>query len=431
MTRTLIAAFHRLFCAVNRDGIRAVLMHQHIHRLGVVFFALLLYVSGVDAWGANNASRPAPEGWAVRIAENFLRLHPDSVTYSLEAKSGKWNYEQGLMLEAFHRMWLTTRDEKYFAYIRNNADHYVRDDGSIATYRFADYNLDNIAPGRPLFYLLEQTKDPKYRIAIDTLRKQLGAQPRTREGGFWHKDRYPHQMWLDGLYMAEPFYAQYAAAFGQVEAFDDIARQFLLASKRMKDPATGLFYHAWDESRTQQWADTATGCSPNFWGRAMGWYLMGLADVLDVFPESHPRRKELLAVFRTLARDLAKFRDAETGLWYQVVDQPKRAGNYREASVSSMITYVYAKGANRGWLDAHYAVLARESFNGILNNLVTTDEDGTIQLHHVCRVAGLGGSPYRAGSFEYYVGEPQRTNDFKGYGPFLLAAIELEQTTKQ
>ncbi len=379
----------------------------------------------------NGAPVTAPDApWSVRIADNFMRLFPDSVVYPYP-KTGEWNYEQGLMLEGFHRMWLGTRDEKYFAYIKKNSDHYVRPDGRIATYAFTEYNLDNIAPGRPLFYLLERTKEAKYRVAIDTLHRQLLEQPRTSDGGFWHKLRYPYQMWLDGLFMAEPFSAQYAAAFGKPELFDDIAHQFILASKHMKDPATGLYYHGWDESRKQKWADPTTGCSPNFWGRAMGWYLMGLADVLDYIPARHPRRKELLAIFRTLSRDLATYRDAETGLWSQVVDQPKREGNYLEASASAMITYAYARGANRGWLDARYRTLARQSFDGILKNLVTIDAAGVINLNHVCSVAGLGGTPYRDGSYDYYIGEPQRTNDFKGYGPFLLAAIELEHSTKK
>ncbi|HLP16751.1 MAG TPA: glycoside hydrolase family 88 protein [Bacteroidota bacterium] len=366
--------------------------------------------------------------WSVRLAENFLRLHPDSIAYTKEGRNAKWNYEQGLMLEAFYRMWRATRDPRYFEYIRTNDDRYVKEDGSIASYEFTEYNLDNIAPGRPLFYLLEATKQDKYRIALDTLRKQLAEHPRTSDGGFWHKLIYPHQMWLDGLYMAEPFYVQYAVRFNEKKAFDDVARQFLTASRHMRDTATGLYYHAWDESRTQKWANSVTGCSPNFWGRSIGWYLMGLVDVLEYFPAHHPRRNELVSTFRSLVEATARYRDEKTGLWFQVIDQPRRPGNYREASVSAMLTYVYARGANTGLLEKAYRNLAQESFNGIVANLVTTDADGTINLNHVCSVAGLGGKPYRDGSFDYYVNEPQRTNDFKGYGPFLLAAIELERT---
>ncbi len=402
-------------------------MHSLRRALVAAGYLTALLAVSVGAFAAGKPSKPAVAVWAVRIADNFLRLHPDSVTYSSEGKPGKWNYEQGLMLEAFHRMWLGTHDKKYFAYVKKCSDQYVRENGSIATYKMSEHQLDHIAPGRPLFYLLETTKEQKYRTAIDTLHRQLAEQPRTSDGGFWHKSIYPHQMWLDGLYMAEPFYAQYAAAFNEPKAYDEIARQFLLAARHMKDSTTGLFYHGWDERRLQKWANPATGCSPHFWGRAMGWYLMGLADVLEYFPKSHPQRTQLVSVFVHLASALEKYRDAETGLWYQVVDQPRRQGNYLEASVSAMVTYAYARGANRGWLDARYKTLARQSFDGMLKTLVVIDADGTIKLQHVCSVAGLGGTPYRDGSYEYYVGEPQRTNDFKGYGPFLLAAIELEQ----
>jgi unsaturated rhamnogalacturonyl hydrolase len=386
-----------------------------------------VWLNGRDISDRHKSTSERAMPWSVTIADNFMRLHPDTITYSSEGKPARWNYEQGLMLEGFYRMWRLTGDDKYFSYIKKNSDYYVKNDGSIATYKFTDYSLDNIAPGRPLFYLLEKTKDPKYRIALDTLRKQLAEQPRIPEGGFWHKLIYPNQMWLDGLYMAEPFYAQYARAFNEKRDFDDIAHQFLLASEHMKDSATGLYRHGWDESRQQKWADPVTGLSPNSWGRAIGWYLMGLADVLDYFPAQHPKRKALVDVFRSLAEATSKYRDAKTGLWFQVIDQPARSGNYREASVSAMLTYAYAKGANTGLLDKRYHALAQESFNGIVTQLVSMDATGAIGLNHTCSVAGLGGKPYRDGTYEYYVGEPQRTNDFKGYGPFLLAAIELER----
>jgi unsaturated rhamnogalacturonyl hydrolase len=384
------------------------------------------------------AQRPAPRTeasasapWSVKLAENFMLLHPDSITYANEPKSARWNYEQGLMMEAFCRLWKSTANDAYYAYVKKNADHYITDDGTIATYKSADYNLDNLAAGRPLFTLLKTTNDNKYRRALDILRAQLATQPRTSEGGFWHKQIYPSQMWLDGLYMAEPFYAQYAAVFDESKDFDDVARQFLIASKHMKDQKTGLYYHAWDESKTQKWANPQTGCSPNFWGRSIGWYLMGLVDVLDYMPARHPLRKQLVSVFKALVTATAKYRDANTGLWYQIVDQPTRAGNYREASVSAMLTYAYAKGANKGLLDKRYRGLAQQSFNGIITKLVTTDSTGALSVNHVCSVAGLGGTPYRDGSFEYYVSEPQRTNDFKGYGPLMLAAMELERKPNQ
>jgi unsaturated rhamnogalacturonyl hydrolase len=216
--------------------------------------------------------------------------------------------------------------------------------------------------------------------------------------------------------------------FDSSEAFDDIANQFLWIDRHTYDQKAGLFSHAWDESRQQRWADPATGRSPNFWGRAMGWYAMALVDVLDDFPVAHPRRAELVDILRRLARGVAAYQEKSSGLWFQVVDQAGREGNYREASASLMFAYAFAKGEARGYLDGEYLDRARHAFRGVLDSLVTVEPDGSVNLHETCRGAGLGGNPYRDGSFEYYVSEPRRTNDMKGFGPFLRAAIELERS---
>jgi len=290
-----------------------------------------------------------------------------------------------------------------------------------------DFNIDNIAPGRILLHLYEITKQNKYKAAADTLMIQLQLHPRTSEGGFWHKKIYPNQMWLDGLFMAEPFYAEYLMMFKYPKNFDDIAHQFLLIKKHLYDEKTGLYFHGWDESKQQKWADPITGRSPNFWGRSVGWFMMALVDLLDIFPADHKDRNKLLEIFINLSESLVKYRDSKTKLWYQVLDKGTLEGNYLEASASLMFIYSYAKGVNRGYLNKNYLYHANESFNSLFENLVTTDSKGLIYLNNVCSVGGLGGNPYRDGSFEYYISEPQRINDFKGYGPFILAAIELEK----
>jgi unsaturated rhamnogalacturonyl hydrolase len=353
-------------------------------------------------------------------------MHPDTILYEDEAKSRKWNYEQGLMLEAFYQMWRHTGDTSYFQYFGKNLDFYVREDGSIATYKLEDFNLDNIAPGKALLRMYRLTRNNKYMRAAETLRRQLDGQPRTKSGGFWHKKIYPFQMWLDGLYMAEPFYTEYSALVGDSAGFDDIARQFLLIRENNRDSGTGLYFHGWDESRTQRWADQATGLSPNLWGRSIGWMCMALVDVLEAFPEQHKNRKDLLQMLGDLAERVWKARDPESNLWFQVVDRPGDQGNYLEASASAMFTYAFVKGARLGYLPAEFKERGWMSFEGIVKHLVTID-DGVVHLHQVCKVSGLGGDPYRDGSYAYYVGEPKRTDDFKGYGPFLLAAIELER----
>jgi unsaturated rhamnogalacturonyl hydrolase len=374
---------------------------------------------------------PATWPWSKRIAESFVQRHPGSVTYDSISPNQRWNYEQGLILVALRSMWLHSKDQRYFDFVKGNVDQFVEESGSIKTYKYEDFNIDNIAMGRALLTAFEATKEQKYKRAADTLRKQLQNQPRTKEGGFWHKQIYPYQMWLDGLFMAEPFYAWYAVMSGEPRDFDDIVNQFVFIYKHTRDPKTGLLYHAWDESKQQPWADPKTGCSPHFWGRAIGWYAMALVDVLDILPKNYARRNELLPILRDVSATLLKFQDTKTRLWYQVLDQGTRKGNYLEASASGMFTYVFARGANRGYLNKSYLIRARESFRGIVDNLVSVDARGFVDLLHTCQGAGLGGRPYRDGSYEYYISEPQRRNDMKGYGPFLLAAIEIENAEAQ
>jgi unsaturated rhamnogalacturonyl hydrolase len=405
---------------------------------GILFSILLLPPEPAMGMHRSIAAEPETSGqdstvisstwpWSRRIAESFVLRHPGAVTFDSLSPNQRWNYEQGLMLVALRQMWLHSKDPRYFDFIKGNLDQFIEESGSIRTYKYEDFNLDNIAVGRAILTVYETTKEPKYKRAADTLRKQLKNQPRTHEGGFWHKQIYPYQMWLDGLFMAEPFYAWYAVMTKETRDIDDIVNQFVFVYKHTRDPKTGLLYHGWDESRQQRWADPKTGRSPNFWGRAIGWYEMALVDVLDILPKNHPRRKELLAILKDVSATLLKYQEPKTHLWYQVPDQGSKAGNYLEASASGMFAYAFARGANQGYLNEQYLRKADEIFRGMIANLVSIETGGYIDLLHTCQGAGLGGKPYRDGSYEYYVGEAQRRNDMKGYGPFLLAAIELER----
>jgi unsaturated rhamnogalacturonyl hydrolase len=362
----------------------------------------------------------------VEIASNFIKLHPDSITYPAEEKSRKWNYEQGLIMQAFYKLYEVTHKNEYSDFIKKNLDYYVQSDGKIKTYKSEDQTLDNISPGSVLLNMYILTKNEKYKSAAAILREQLRTQPRTSDGGFWHKKIYPNQMWLDGLFMAEPFYAEYASMYNEKNSFNDIANQFLLIEKHAKDPKTGLYYHGWDESKTQKWADLSTGTSLSFWGRSMGWFLMALVDVLDYFPQDHPQRKELIRVFSDLSASILNFRDPKLKLWYQVANKGNEKGNYIETSSSTMFIYSFAKGSNKGYLDSKYFKIAEESFKSLQNHFITHGKD-VFYLTNVCSVAGLGGTPFRQGDFNYYINEPKRINDFKGYGPLLLASIELEK----
>lgn len=401
-------------------------------RLFSIFLTAITVTSCISARQRNlNGSIEDRAAWSERMAGSFIARHPDTVSYPTDPGSGRWTYEQGVMLESLIRLAVATGNEQYWAYVKRNIDLYVKDDGKIETYEYSTFNLDNIATGRVLLALYERTHQIKYKWAADTLRKQLANQPRTPEGGFWHKQIYPNQMWLDGLYMAEPFFAEYAQIVNQPADFDDVAHQFVLIEGHTRDPKTGLLYHAWDASKQQKWANPESGTSPHFWSRALGWYAWALVDVLDYFPLNHPARLDLIGIFQRLSKALLEYRDERTGLWYQVVDQRNRAGNYLEASGSCMFVYAFAKGAAKGYLDRSYFTTAQQSFKSIIDSMITIDNNGLTNLNHACRGAGLGGNPYRDGSYEYYISEKQRTNDFKAVAPFILAALELEQSEKK
>jgi unsaturated rhamnogalacturonyl hydrolase len=340
--------------------------------------------------------------------------------------SPRWHYEPGVVLLALYRVWSKTGDARHHDYVKDNIDSFVGPDGSIRTYRLEEYNLDQINEGKLLLPLYEATGDERYKKAAALLRAQLKTQPRTNAGGFWHKQIYPYQMWLDGIYMASPFYAEFARRFDEPDGFDDVAHQITLIARHTKDPGSGLFYHAWDENKDQQWADPGTGCSPHFWGRAMAWYAMAIPDVLDHFPAHHPRRADLLAIFCDLAAAARAVQDEGSGLWYQILDQGGRQGNYLEASASCMFVYALAKGVRKGYLDGAALAAARRAYAGILERFVTVDDDGLVTLNGICSVGGLGGQPYRDGSFEYYVSEKVVSNDYKGVGAFILASLEME-----
>jgi len=363
---------------------------------------------------------------SVKMADSEMQRFPRLYQYD-HGKRLFFGYTQGLGGMAFMKLWQVTGEKKYYDYVYQWGDSIIAADGSIYLYKRADYNLDYINSGKVLFYLYEATGEPRFRMAMDTLLKQFEAHPRTTDGGFWHKKIYTHQMWLDGLYMASPFLAQYGATFGKPEWIDEAIQQMITAAKHTYDEKTGLFHHAWDESKSQRWADSLTGKSPNFWGRSIGWYAMALVDNLDFIPSDHPRRGEVIQLVVTLAKAMARYQDKETGLWYQVVDQGNREGNYLEASVSSMMLYFYAKAVNKGYLSSDWRKIALRARDGLNKHLIVRNEDGTLSLTHCCAVAGLGGNPYRDGSYSYYINERIRDNDGKATGPFIMGCLELNR----
>lgn len=363
--------------------------------------------------------------WSERLALTLMKHHPEA--YQIDDKEEpKWDYVHGLVLTSFEQLYKKTNNQIYFNYIKGYADVCIDSIGQIPSYKLEDYNIDMIEAGNILFNLYNTTQDEKYLKAMQLLRKQLENHPRTTEGGFWHKKRYPSQMWLDGLYMGEPFYARYTVDYEDGKNLDDVFKQFELIQKHAIDTKSGLLYHGWDESKAMGWANKETGTSPNFWSRSLGWYAMALVDVLDYFPANHPKQPQLVSYLNQLAEALTKYQH-QTGLWYQVTDMGDKEGNYLEASGTAMFAYAFAKGANKGYLPANYKEVALKAFDGLTNKLVKVSEAGEITITQACAVAGLGGNPYRDGSFEYYVNERKKDNDPKATGPFILAALELNK----
>jgi unsaturated rhamnogalacturonyl hydrolase len=373
----------------------------------------------------------AASGWGRRACDSAMARAP--------VLTDKWNYEPGLLLEACLQVAAETREPKVLAYVRQSVDRVLDEDGNIhGGYRVEDYNLDQVNMGKVLFPLLAAARDAgdahragRYEKALRTLRGQLRNQPRTADGGFWHKLVYPRQMWLDGVYMASPFLAEYARVFHEPAALADAVHQVELAERHLRDPGSGLLVHGWDESRTERWANPQSGLSPHAWARGMGWYAMAVVDVLSQIPpgekttagDNAAARAALLGILRRLAAAVARVQDPATGVWWQVLDAPRAAPNYPEASASAMFVYALSKGVKNGWLArGTYGRVADAGWRGLVERFVTVDGAGLVDVRQICKVAGLGGKPYRDGSLAYYTSTEIATNDLKGVGPFILAA---------
>lgn len=374
------------------------------------------------------AAPPDPLPWSQRAANSAIARWPDGRFASAPAPS-TWNFELGTLLEGMRSVWLTDVDPRDFNYIKGSVDALIAPDGSIPTLKPEEHQLDNILLGRQLLFLYRITQDKHYLTAATFLWNQLGAQPRNAEGGYWHKQSDPNQMWLNGLYMAEPFRAEYASISHHPEEFADITKQFVLMEQHARDTKTGLLYHGWDASKQERWANQKSGDSAEFWARGMGWYMMALVDTLDFYPEGDPGRAQLIAILRRAAVAITRFQDRKTGLWYTMMNRPREKRNYFESSSACMFVYALAKGVRRGYLpdsepDGLLAVAAR-GYKGVLTHFVQTQRDD-VSLTDTVKASGLGGEPYRDGSYAYYIGEKVVTNDPKGVGAFLLASTEME-----
>jgi len=337
-----------------------------------------------------------------------------------------WNYEDGCVLKGCIDLYRATGEAQYKDFVLKYLETYVMPDGSIPNYEMRQYNIDSINSGKALYFGLDETGDERYRKAIEFHRERLAGHPRCACGNFWHKQLYPNQIWLDGLYMAQPFYMEYEMRYHKMENISDIAQQFKNVRKWLYNEEKGLNYHAYDEDKVQPWCDKETGLSPNFWLRSTGWYLMALVDCIDLCSEQlYEHYRALVDIFRESIRGLLKWQDEKTGLFYQVIDHGHVEGNYTETSGSAMAAYALLKGVRIGVLnDEKYLPIARRVFESLCENKLVTGEDGKTHLADICYVAGLGPGEKRDGSVAYYLSEPRVCDDSKGVGPFMMAYAE-------
>lgn len=399
----------------------------------VLSIAALVGVMGCGA--SKGLLHSSTKPLSLRMVESEIKRNPEAVSLDgIEPGMVKWNYTTGLELQAIMDAAEVYSRQDFWDYAARYYDTMVRPDGEILTYSKHKYNLDHVCPGRPLFRIYEKSGEPRYKMAMDTLYSQLKGQPRTKEGGYWHKKIYPNQMWLDGLYMAEPFHAEYINRFVRTRDAElsaqlqkQIADQFIIIAEHTYDPATGLYRHAWDSSHEMFWCDKTTGQSAHSWGRGLGWYAVALVETLEIMDEDFEGRDSMIQILRSIFDALPRYADPKSGMWYQVLDQPQREGNYVEATCSIMFIYAQMKGARLGYLPAEELEKGRANYEKFVECFMRENPDGTISMMQCCAVGGLGGKQMRDGSFEYYLSEPIIENDCKGVGPFIWASLEYER----
>ena len=403
---------------------------RHISIIGLVLI-MLLPLLPTKAGNVVDENLPL----AVRFCQSQMLSHPDYKTIDFNTKL-KWNYTHGLLMQAIFATYdfyhSDTLDcSALYHYAKGYYDATIDDNGNIYNYKKSDYSLDRVNAGKNLFRLYAETQDERYMTAMKTLRDQLKDHPRTSDGGFWHKKNYPYQMWLDGLYMGAPYYAQYAREFetNPAVSYADVVKQFLLVASHTYDERSGLYIHGWDEKRTQNWADPVTGKSRHVWGRALGWYTRALVDVLEILPDTVTGRNSMQSILKGIFDVLPDYQDKESGCWFQVTDYPDSTDNYLEMSSTAMFDYSIVKGVRLGYLDTSLLPIARKAYDGMVKEYIEVESDGKITLKNICAVAGL--SSDRDGSYDYYVNKTDvRSNDPKGVGPFILLCIEWEKLEK-
>lgn len=361
------------------------------------------------------------------LVNSTISQYPDLKDFPIYAPH-RWNYEYSFFMAGAYRQGKKINNSEYVSYAKQWIDGFITDEGTFRpnVYAMKEYKLDDILPGRVVLYLHDETGDDKYKSIADTLMLHLSQQPKTSDGGYWHKEIYPYQMWLDGIFMADVFSMQYANAYNVPEWYDESIHQIKLIYEHTLDPATGLLYHGWDESKNPVWAHPEKGTSPEFWGRAVGWYLMALVESLDFIPEDHPERKEVIKILQDLSAAVRKYQDPQSKLWYQVLDKGNQPGNWIETSCSAMFAFAFAKGYRLGFLDETYIATAIEAFDALLDQYVYVDDTGNLHLDQTVKIGTLNPKNSK-GDFEYYVTTERRIDDYKGLASLLFLSIELNR----
>jgi len=397
-----------------------------------LIFSAIILASLVASCAPKGLLESSDKPLSVRMVESEMKRIPDPI-YMDGVEKPKWNYTTGLELLAIMDAGAKYGRRDFTDYALSWLERMVSRRGdTIVTYKMSNYNLDHICPGRLLYRAWDLTGDPRYYEAQHLLWSQLESQPRTREGGYWHKKVYPDQMWLDGLYMAEPYKAEYLLRHKKREGVEapkswmDLIHQFTLVAEKTYDPATGLFRHAWDSSKKMFWCDPENGQSEHAWLRAMGWYTVALVEVLDLMPDDIGETRHLVTILDHIFKTIPRYAHPESGMWYQVMDCPGREGNYEESTGSIMLIYAMMKASRLGLVDGEYGTTGRRLYEQFVERFMRENEDGTISMTDCCAVGGLGGKQMRRGDYAYYLSEPIIENDCKGVGPFIWASLEYE-----
>lgn len=361
-----------------------------------------------------------------KIVQSTLNIYPDVKNFPIYAPH-RWNYEYSFFLLGSYKLGKKTGNQAFVDYPKKWLDNFVAESGGFnkGVYDMTEYKLDDVIPARLAILFHQETKQAKYKSVADTIALQLKKQPKTSDGGYWHKEIYPNQMWLDGVFMGDVFSMQYAQAYNQPEWYDEAVHQIKLIYKHTVDTRTGLLYHGWDESKNPVWAHPQKGTSPEFWGRAIGWYVMALVECLDFLPENHPGRNEVIKILQDVSASVKKYQDKKTNLWFQVIDKADQSGNWVETSCSAMFAYAFAKGHHQGFLDKTYLASAQQAYDALLKNYVYADDNGNLHLEQTVKVGTLNPKTSK-GDFQYYISTEKRIDDYKGLAALLYASMEIE-----